>query len=200
MPDAIDFYFDFSSPYGYLASRRIGEIVARHGRGVRWRPMMLGAAFAATGGKPLVEMPLKGDYAKRDLARTARFWGIPFAMPRQFPVVTLAAARAFYWLEETAPSLAVPFAEAAFAALFAEDRDIAQPSVVAELVRSVGADAEAGSAAIGTPAIKARLRAETEAAVARGVFGSPFLFVDGEPFWGADRMDQVERWLETGGF
>jgi 2-hydroxychromene-2-carboxylate isomerase len=200
MSAAIDFYFDFSSPYGYLASRRIGAIAERHGRGVHWRPMMLGAAFAATGGKPLVELPLKGDYAKRDLARTARFWGIPFAVPKKFPVVTLAAARAFYWLDEAAPALAVPFAEAAFAALFVEDRNIAEPAVVAELLRSVGADADAGGRAITTPEIKARLRDETEAAVARGVFGSPFLFVDGEPFWGTDRLDQVERWLETGGF
>jgi len=198
MPAAIDFCFDFSSPYGYLASRRIGEVAARHGRGVRWRPMMLGAAFAATGGKPLVELPLEGEYAERDLARTARFRGIPFAMPKKFPVVTLAAARAFYRLEEVAPELTVPFAAATFAALFAEERDIAEAAVVAALLRSVGADA--GLAAIGTPAIEARLRAETEAAIGRRVFGSPFFFVDGEPFWGADRLDQVERWLETGGF
>ena len=96
MTDAIEFFFDFSSPYAYLASRRMGAIAERHGRHVRWRPMMLGPALAATGGKPLVHLPLKGDYAKRDLARTARFHGIPFAMPRRFPVVTLAAARAFY--------------------------------------------------------------------------------------------------------
>ncbi len=200
MPEPIDFYFDFSSPYGYLASRRIGELAARHGREVRLRPMMLGAAFATTGAKPLVQLPLKGDYAKRDLARTARHWGIPFAMPERFPVVTLAAARAFYWLAEVAPDRAVPFAAAAFAALFAEGRDLADPSVVGELLAVVGADAAAGMAAIATPEVKERLKAETEAAVARGVFGSPFLFVDGEPFWGSDRLDQVERWLETGGF
>jgi 2-hydroxychromene-2-carboxylate isomerase len=200
MPAAIDFYFDFSSPYGYLASRRIGDIAARHGRGVRWRPMMLGAAFATTGAKPLVHLPLKGDYAKRDLARTARFWGIPFALPERFPVVTLAAARAFYWLEEVAPERAVPFAEAAFAALFVEGRDLADRAVVGDLLASVGADAAAGMAAIATPEIKERLKAETEAAIARGVFGSPFLFVDGEPFWGSDRLDQIDRWLATGGF
>jgi 2-hydroxychromene-2-carboxylate isomerase len=200
MPSAIDFYFDFSSPYGYLGSRRIGGIAARHGREVRWRPMMLGAAFATTGAKPLVHLPLKGDYAKRDLARTARYWGIPFAMPERFPVVTLAAARAFYWLEEVAPQRAVPFAEAAFAALFADGRDLADRAVVVALFAEIGADAAAGAVAIETPEIKERLKAETEAAVARGVFGSPFLFIDGEPFWGSDRLDQVDRWLETGGF
>lgn len=200
MSAPIDFYFDFSSPYGYLASRRLGGIATAHGRGVRWRPMMLGAAFAATGGKPLVELPLKGDYARLDLARTARFWGIPFALPERFPVLTLAAARAFYWLEEVAPERAVPFAEAAFSALFAEDRDIADRAVVGELLATLGADAEAGLAAINQPAIKDKLKTETAAAIDRGVFGSPFIIIDGEPFWGADRLDQVERWLATGGF
>jgi 2-hydroxychromene-2-carboxylate isomerase len=200
MSTRIEFFFDFSSPYAYLASRRIGEVAARHGRTVWWRPMMLGPALAATGGKPLVELPLKGEYAKRDLPRTARFMGVPFRWPGRFPVVSLAAARAFYWLEEAAPDRAVPFAEAVFRAFFVDDRDIADRAVVAALIAEVGGDAEAGLAAIATAAIKERLKAVTEAAVARGVFGSPFVFVDGEPFWGADRLGQVERWLETGGF
>ena len=200
MADVIEFFFDFSSPYAYLASRQLPAIAERHGRDLWWRPMMLGPALAATGGKPLVHLPLKGDYAKRDLARTARLLGIPFAMPRRFPVVTLAAARAFYWLEESERVLAERFATAAFAALFVADRDIADRAVVGELLAEVGADASAGLAAINEPRVKARLKAETEAAIGRGVFGSPFVLVDGEPFWGADRLDQVERWLETGGF
>lgn len=200
MPEAIDFHFDFSSPYGYLASRLIGPLAERHGRAVRWRPMMLGPAMAATGGRPLVELPLKGDYARRDLPRTARFFGIPFAMPTRFPLVTLAVARAFYWLDEAAPERSVPFAEAAFRAFFVEDQDISDRIVVASLLDAVGADAAAGLAAITTPAVKERLKAATEAAIAHGVFGSPFVIVDGEPFWGVDRLDQVERWLATGGF
>jgi 2-hydroxychromene-2-carboxylate isomerase len=200
MADAIEFFFDFSSPYAYLASRQLPAIAVRHGRELWWRPMMLGPALAATGAKPLVQLPLKGDYARRDLARSARLHDVPFVMPSRFPVVTLAAARAFYWLEAVAPERAVPFAETAFTALFALDRDLADRAVVGELLAAVQVDAAAGLAAIDRPEIKARLKAETEGAVARGVFGSPFLFVDGEPFWGADRLEQVERWLETGGF
>ena len=200
MPAPIEFHFDFSSPYAYLASRRIGAIAERHGRRVWWRPMMLGPALAATGGKPLVHLPLKGDYAKRDLARTARLWGIPFTLPSRFPLITLAAARAFYWLEEELPERAPAFAEAVFAAFFAEDQDIADRAVVGRLLTRVGADAGQGLGAIDEPRIKDRLRSATVAAIERGVFGSPFIFVDGEPFWGADRLDQVERWLETGGF
>ncbi len=200
MPPPVELFFDFSSPYGYLASRLLPAIATRHGRELRWRPMMLGPALAATGGKPLVQIPLKGDYALRDLPRTARFLGVPFRLPSRFPIVTLAVARAFYWLEATAAERAVPFAAAAFAAYFVADRDIADRAVVGELLAEVGADAAAGLAAIATPAVKDRLRAVTEEAVARGAFGSPFVFVDGEPFWGVDRLDQVERWLATGGF
>ena len=137
---------------------------------------------------------------KGDLARTARLWDIPFAMPRRFPVVTLATARAFYWLEEINSAQAVRFADAAFTGLFAEGRDIADRAVVAALLEAVGAEPEAGLAATGDPQIKERLKAATDEAVGRGVFGSPFIFVDGEPFWGADRLDQVDRWLERGGW
>lgn len=200
MADAIEFFFDFSSPYAYLASRRLPAIAERHGRAVWWRPMMLGPALAATGGKPLVHLPLKGDYARHDLARTARLWHIPFQLPDRFPLVTLAAARAFYGLEETRPELAPAFADAAFTGLFGRGLDITDRAVVAELLTGIGADAAAGLATIDEPRIKERLKAVTEEAIGRGVFGSPFLFVDGEPFWGSDRLDQVERWLEAGGF
>ncbi len=192
MREPIDFYFDFSSPYAYLASHRIGELAERFGRAVTWRPMMLGVAFAATGGKPLVEIPLKGDYAKVDLVRTARLAGIPFRLPSRFPLATLAAARTYYWLEETSPAAAVPFAAAAFGAFFAEDRDISDREVIADLLAGAGVDAAVGLAAIATPGIKERLRAVNDEAVARGVFGSPFFFVDGEPFWGFDRLPQME--------
>jgi 2-hydroxychromene-2-carboxylate isomerase len=200
MADAIEFFFDFSSPYGYLASRRIDAIAERHGRQVAWRPMMLGPALAATGGKPLVHLPLKGDYARRDLARTARLWDIPFKLPSRFPLVTLAAARACYWLEATARGLVPPFATAVFGAYFAQDRDITDRAVLRDLLTTVGADAGQGLQAISEQAIKDRLRTATDEAVGCGVFGSPFIFVDGEPFWGADRLDQVDRWLERGGF
>jgi 2-hydroxychromene-2-carboxylate isomerase len=200
MPAQLEFFFDFSSPYGYLASHRIGPIAERHGRAVRWQPMMLGPALAATGGKPLVHVPLKGDYARRDLPRAARYHGIPLQMPSRFPQVTLAAARLFYWLEGEAPASAVPFAQAAFKALFVDDQNVADRAVVGRLAAALAIDEAAALAAIDQPEVKERLRVETEEAIARGVFGSPFIFVDGEPFWGADRLDQVDDWLATGGF
>jgi len=200
MPAPLEFFFDFSSPYAYLASHRIGLLARRHGREVRWRPMMLGPAMAATGGKPLVHVPLKGDYARRDLPRTARFHGIPFEMPSLFPQVTLAAARLFYWLEEQAPERAVPFAQSVFKALFVDDQNVADRAVVGRLAAAAGVDEATALAAIDQSDVKEKLKVVTADAVERGVFGSPFIFVDGEPFWGADRLDQIDRWLASGGF
>jgi hypothetical protein len=96
--EPINFWFDFSSPYSYIASERIDELVAKHGRKVKWRPIMLGAAFKASGLPFLVNVPLKGEYSKRDFDRSARYLGVPYSFPPKFPVTTLAAARGYYWL------------------------------------------------------------------------------------------------------
>ena len=196
MAEPIDFYFDFSSPYGYLASTEIDALAARHGRSVTWRPFVLGAAFKLTGQRALTEQPLRGDYARRDFARSARLLGVPFKLPDPFPFFALAASRACYWLEE--PSQAKALAKAVYHAAFGEGRDITPVPVVAEIARGVGIQGlEQG---LEQPATKAGLRDATDQALARGVFGSPFFIVDGEPFWGHDRLDQLDRWLATGGW
>ena len=94
-PAPIDFYFDFSSPYGYLAAHRIDRIAESHGREARWRPFLLGVVFAITGQSPLTNQPMRGVYALHDFQRGARALGIPFALPDQFPVLSLAAPRAY---------------------------------------------------------------------------------------------------------
>jgi len=196
----IDFYFDFSSPYGYLASTRIDALAARHGRAVVWRPFLLGVAFKTTGQAPAVEPPLRGPYHRHDFARSARLLGVPFSMPAVFPFAALAASRAYYWLVDRDPARARALARAVYRAAFAEGRDATAPATVAELAAPLGVDPAALLAALADPAVKDRLKRETEAALAGGVFGSPFIVVDGEPFWGHDRLDQVERWLATGGW
>jgi 2-hydroxychromene-2-carboxylate isomerase len=199
---AIEFFFDFSSPYGYLASTQIDALAARHGRTVAWRPMMLGAAFKETGSRPLLQVPLKGPYLLRDVPRMARLFGVPYTEPdlSTFPLRALAAARACLWLEDADPALAKRLAQAILRRYWGEGQDVARPEQVAELAAPLGVDQAALLAAVNDPAIKQRLKEQTDAAVARGVFGSPFFFVDGEPFWGADRLDQVERWLAQGGW
>ena len=201
MPAPIEFYFDLSSPYGYLAAQKIDALAAKHGRAVDWRPVLLGVMFKETGMAPLTEIPLKGDYSRRDLARSARFHGIAgFRMPTRFPVPTQAPARIVLWVKARDPALAGRVAKALFRSYFVDDVDISDPDTAAAVAAKEGVDAAAARAAIDDPAIKDALKTEVAAAIARGVFGSPFIFVDGEPFWGLDRFEQIARWLATGGF
>ncbi len=200
MANPIDFYFDFSSPYGYLASTRIDALAARHGRSVVWRPHLLGAVFKINDQRPLASIPFKSDYTARDLARSARLLKVPFKLPTKFPVGATAPSRAFYWVNDKDPALAKRLAQALYHAYFAEDRDISSPEVTCDVAARLEVDRAELAQALNDPAVKERLRTEVDAAIARGVFGSPYIIVDGEPFWGSDRLDQVEKWLETGGW
>lgn len=200
MPAPIDFYFEFASPYGYLASLRIDAIAAAHGREVTWRPIMLGAALKLTGSQPNVNAPLKGDYLRRDVPRFARLLDAPLVFPPVMPMNSLAASRAYWWLFDQDEDLAKGLAQALYHAHWGEGRDLSAPEAVAEIAADFGIDRADLLAAVQDPAVKARLKEETDRSIARGVFGSPFVFVDDEPFWGADRLDQIERWLATGGW
>jgi 2-hydroxychromene-2-carboxylate isomerase len=200
MTAPIDFYFDFSSPYGYFASARIEEIAAKHGRSVVWRPILLGAVFKITGQQPLPTIPLKGSYAKHDLARSARLFGMPFRLPTRFPIAGQAPSRAYYWVADRDGAQGRTLAQALYRAYFAEDRDISNPEVTANVAAKLGLNREELLHALNDPAVKERLKNEVDAAIERGVFGSPYVIVDGEPFWGSDRLDQVDRWLATRGW
>jgi 2-hydroxychromene-2-carboxylate isomerase len=200
MPDPIDFYFDFSSPYGYFASERIDQLAANHGRSVIWRPILLGAVFKITGQQPLPTIPLKGSYANHDLVRSARLFGLPYKFPTKFPVAGQAPCRAFYWLSDRDPPLARKLAQALYHAYFVDDRDISSPEITANVTAKLGVAKGQVLQALGDPAVKQRLVTEVDAAIERGVFGSPFFFVDKEPFWGSDRLDQIDKWLATGGW
>ena len=201
MSAPIDFYFDFSSPYGFFASERIDALAARHGRTVNWRPMLLGPVFKLAGTAPLTSVPLKGEYSRRDLARTARLHAIEgFRLPTRFPVATQAPARIVTWLKTTQPQLVVPVCQAVYRAYFLADRDIADADTAATIAGEAGADRAAARAAMDDPQVKDALRREVDGAIARGVFGSPFVIVDDEPFWGFDHFEQIDRWLATGGF
>jgi 2-hydroxychromene-2-carboxylate isomerase len=199
MSKTIDFYFDFSSPYGYLASTRIDALAAEYGHSVHWRPILLGVVFKSAGNQPLMENPLKGAYSWRDLARTARFHGIAFRRPSRFPLPTQNAARAMLWIQEQhGHALAIRFAQAVFAALFVEDIDISAPPQVLRIAATLGLDQAALAAALETPELKERLKAEVAQAIERGVFGAPFIFADDEVFWGFDRFPQLAAYLKNG--
>ena len=200
MTGPIQFYFDFSSPYGYFASLAIDALGERTGRAVAWKPIMIGSAFKASGNLPLVEQPLKGAYARHDWERMARMMTVPYSFPDRFPVPALPPSRAFWWLAAREEAQARAFARAVYHAYFAENRDISEVAVMIELAGRLGIDAGTLEAAIAQPGCKQRLKDETEAAIAAGVFGSPFFIVDGEGFWGADRLPMLEAWLTGGGW
>ena len=200
MPAAIDFYFDYSSPYGYFAAMKIDDLAAKNGRSVNWKPILLGTVFKVTGGQPLPMLPLKGPYALRDILRSARFHGLPYQQPSKFPVATQAPARAFYWVNDRDPALAKKLAQALYQAYFVQDRDISSPEITADVAATLGLQRDEVLAALNDAAVKDRLKNEVDAAIKIGVFGSPYIVVDGEPFWGIDRFDQIEHWLARGPF
>ena len=200
MSAAMDFYFEFASPYGYFASKKIDALAAKYGRDVVWRPIMLGAVFKVTGARPLGQIPMRTEYFHRDLPRSATYYDVPFVQPEKVPMNSLAASRAFYWLDENDADLAKRLARAVYDAHWGEGRDLSPPEAVAAVAAPLGVDADALLAGIQDPAIKAKLKDATDASIARGVFGSPYIIVDDEPFWGADRLDHVEHWLATGGW
>ena len=200
MKNPILSYFDFSSPYGYLASLRIDAIAAQHGLEVAWKPILLGAIFKASGNTSLMQQPLKGKYSMHDFARSARWFKAPYQIPSVFPIATQNAARAFYRLSDGDPVRGKAIAQRLFAVYFAEGRDISSAEMVVAKAKALGVDPDKLAAAPADQAIKDRLRAEAEKAVELGVCGSPYTIIDGEPFWGADRLDQVNAWLKTGGW
>jgi 2-hydroxychromene-2-carboxylate isomerase len=200
MPEPIDFYFEFASPYGYLASTQIDALAGRHGRAVAWHPIMLGAAFKETGARPLMQTPLKGPYLLHDVPRFARLLGVPLTLPPVMPMNSLAASRACLWLEEANPAQARRLAQALLHAHWGEGRDLGAPEAVADVAAGLGIERDDLLSAVADQRIKDRLKEQTQAAIERGVFGSPFIFIDGEPFWGADRLPQVDAWLARGGW
>lgn len=197
----IDFWFDFSSPYSYIASEWIDALAARHGRAVRRHAILLGATFQAAELKSPVSYPIKREYSLADFERSARYEGVPYARPPSFPIPTQNAARVFWWLREAqGDEAAAQWSQAAFRAYFTQGVMLHDPASLKALCQRSGLDAEAAEAAWNDPAWKSRLKAECDAAIAAGVFGAPFFKVDGEPFWGNDRKPQIERWLAQGPF
>lgn len=196
----VEFWFDFSSPYAYLASAQIAEIADEYGRSVMWRPFLLGAVFKETGARPNVDNPFKKEYMGRDVARFARLYEMDFIWPEPFPVSTLVPARIFYWVERYQPEKVGDFVGSVFDSFFSRGRNIAEASVVLDAAADVGLDRAVLEEALEEPVVKERLKAVNDEAIKRKIFGAPITVVDGEMFWGADRLWMVEEWLQSGGW
>lgn len=204
MSNSIEFYFDFSSPYGYLGSQHIQSVADKHQRTVDWHPILLGAIFKVSGQAPLTNFPLKGDYAIMDFERSAREVKLPYSHPNNFPIATVAAARATWWAKEHANnevrSKTSDLIQAFFKAYYVDGKDIGEIDTVLDTASQIGIDKDALAAALQEPSVKERLKTAVNDAIEKKVFGSPMMIVDGESFWGNDRIEQVDRWLTRGGW
>lgn len=195
----IEFFFDISSPWTYLAFHNIQPLAAETGTAIRWRPILVGGIFNSV--NPSVyagrqnPVPAKAAYQLKDMQDWARHAGLALRFPPSvFPVNSVKAMRACILLEPAAKL--VPFATAAFEAYWGGDRDISQDDVLADLCRQVGVDAAAMLAGIARQEIKDQLKANTEEVIRRGGFGSPTMFVGGDDmYFGNDRLPLVRAAL-----
>lgn len=201
MKAPIEFFFDFSSPYSYIANEWIDALAARHGRTVRRQAILLGVTFSAAELKSPVSYPIKRDYSLRDFQRSAGFERVPYAQPEAFPIPTQNAARVFWWLKDNqGEAAAAGWARAGFRAYFTRGVLLNDPVALKALAAEAGLDAVAAEQAWINPIWKERLKRANDEAIAAGVFGAPHFVIDGEPFWGNDRKPQIEQWLVSGPF
>ncbi len=190
MANAIEFLFDVGSPTAFLAWHRLKGIAARTGAEVQPVPILLGGVFKATGGSPPGTVAAKGRWMNEDMQRWAARDGVTLAMNPNFPVNTLVMMRILAGLQDDARFAAV--ADTLFAGMWQQARAMGDAEVLAATLAEGGHDAAALLALAQSPEAKARLIANTESAVARGVFGAPTCFVAGQMHFGQDRLDWVE--------
>ncbi len=194
MAKTVEFYFDFGSPYSYLAYKALPGIAAAQGAEILWRPMLLGGVFKATGNHSPVDIPAKSQWLHQDLQRWAKRYGAVFRNNPHFPVNTLVLMRGATGLQMRGTDFG-KYVEAMFRAMWEEARNLGDPAEIAAVLRQAGFDAEAFLALVNDAEVKEKLKKNTEEAVARGVFGAPTFFVGDEMFWGQDRLDFVAEAL-----
>ena len=194
MSTQIEFFFDPASTYSYLAATQIEAFAKQHATTVVWKPFLLGKAFEATGNKMPALIPAKGKYLFKDASLWAKLYGVPFVFPKNFPLNSVLASRATIAADQAGQG--VPFALAMFKAYWAEGADLSQPDAIAAVANGVGLDGTALVAATGEAAVKDVLRANTEDAIARGVFGAPTFFIGKQMFWGNDRLPLMSAFLK----
>jgi 2-hydroxychromene-2-carboxylate isomerase len=200
MSDAkpIEFWFDFGSPTTYLAHTQMPKLAADTGARIDYLPMLLGGVFKATGNQSPVMVPAKGRWMGGDLARFARRYGVPFTFNPHFPINTLTLMRCAVGLQMRQPERFMPYVNTMFHAMWVEPVNLGDAAVLAATLSAAGFDAAALQALASDAEVKAKLIANTEAAVARGVFGAPTCFVGDEMFFGQDRLDFVREAAAAG--
>jgi 2-hydroxychromene-2-carboxylate isomerase len=191
----VTFYFDFGSPTAYLAATQLPQIAAEAGATLEYQPILLGAVFKATGNRSPVEVPAKARYMLRDLQRFAARYAVPFAFSPFFPLNTLTLMRVATAVKAREPERLGALVEHVFRAVWADGRDPSDAAALGEMIAGAKLDATLVMENAQQQDVKDLLRSETEAAVARGVFGVPSMFVGDELFFGQDRLDFVREAL-----
>lgn len=195
MKKAIDFYFDFGSPTSYLAWTQLPQIAADAGAQLNYHPMLLGGVFQATGNHSPATIPAKGVWMQQDMTRFAARYGVPFRQNPFFPINTMQLMRAAVGLQLRQSEVFDHYLATVFPAMWAQGMNLGDPAILMALLAGAGFDPQQIQALTQDPQIKDKLRADTEAAVARGVFGAPSMFVGDDMFFGQDRLDFVKQAL-----
>jgi 2-hydroxychromene-2-carboxylate isomerase len=197
MTKTFDYYFDFGSPASYLAFTQLNKLAAETGATAIYKPMLLGGVFQATGNHSPVTIPAKGKYTFTDFARFAKRYGVPLKSNPHFPINTLMLMRGAIGLQLTDAARFIPYCHAVYLAIWVDALNLNDPATVGQALAKAGFDPMAMMALANAQSTKDALKAATEEAVARGVFGAPTFFVGEQMFWGQDRLDFVREALST---
>ena len=195
MSKTVEFFFDLGSPASYLAHTQLPALCRDCGAALVYRPMLLGGVFQATGNASPAMIPAKGRYMIRDLARYAERYGVPMRFNPHFPINTLSLMRLLVAVQLHQPERLDDALQALFQATWVDGVNMGDPVRVAEVLAAAGLDAAALQQQIGEPAVKEALKATTEEAVRRGVFGAPTCFVGDDMYFGQDRLEFVREAL-----
>jgi len=195
MTRQVEFFFDFGSPYSYLAYKELPRVAARTGATIVWRPMLLGGVFKATGNHSPMEIPAKRQWSDGDLDCWARRYGVPFRLNPHFPINTLALMRGAIGYQRKAEAAFHQYVDAIFTAMWETGRNLNDPVEIGKVLVAAGLDPREALAMLDDAEVKADLKRVTEEAVARGIFGAPSFIVEDKLYWGNDRLLFVEEQL-----
>ena len=196
MTRTVEFYFDVGSPAAYLAWTQLPHLCREAGGTIDFRPMLLGGVFQATGNASPMTVAAKGKYMMGDLQRFARRYGVPLRHNPHFPINTLTLMRAATGLQMREPARFSAFVDATYQAIWVDEKNMNDASTVGAVLQAAGFDPAAVMALAADPEVKDRLKSVTQGAVERGVFGAPSFFIDGQLYWGQDRLDFVKEALK----